>query len=149
MPATRAQQWLSTLIASNGQQAGSVNTTGKDDPFEFVPEQARGRLRAHASKIVASLTLQEELEQSLQVRQYLKLALETLLRLTEFKTRDLISSGAHRIQQVADAVAALASDEEHVQAPLVDWLKRWSVLQGDASTLHADFGDGDQSFRRT
>ncbi|WP_228395619.1 hypothetical protein [Burkholderia cepacia] len=24
MPATRAQQWLSTLIASNGQQAGSV-----------------------------------------------------------------------------------------------------------------------------
>ncbi|VBQ94318.1 Uncharacterised protein [Burkholderia pseudomallei] len=73
---------------------------------------------------------------SLQVRQYLKLALETLLRLTEFKTRDLISSGAHRIQQVADAVAALASDEEHVQAPLVDWLKRWSVLQGDASTLY-------------
>ncbi|MBR8145912.1 hypothetical protein KDW46_26510 [Burkholderia vietnamiensis] len=40
-----------------------ANTTGKDDPFEFVPEQARGRLRAHASKIVASLTLQEELEQ--------------------------------------------------------------------------------------
>ncbi|MBF3971723.1 phospholipase D-like domain-containing protein [Burkholderia pseudomallei] len=40
-----------------------ANTTRKDDPFEFVPAQARGRLRAHAAKIVASLTVQEELEQ--------------------------------------------------------------------------------------
>lgn len=40
-----------------------TNTTRKDDPFEFVPEQARGRLRTHAARIVAGLTMQEELEQ--------------------------------------------------------------------------------------
>ncbi|MEZ2307166.1 hypothetical protein [Caballeronia sp. Lep1P3] len=40
-----------------------ANTTRKDDPFEFVPAQARERLRAHAAQIVASLTVQEELEQ--------------------------------------------------------------------------------------
>ncbi|MDR5743955.1 hypothetical protein QCE73_12415 [Caballeronia sp. LZ029] len=40
-----------------------AKATRKDDPFEFVPEQARGRLRAHAAKIVAGLTMQEELEQ--------------------------------------------------------------------------------------
>jgi hypothetical protein len=39
------------------------NTTRKDDPFEFVPLPARERLRAHAAKIVAGLTMQEELEQ--------------------------------------------------------------------------------------
>lgn len=73
---------------------------------------------------------------SLQVRQYLKLALETLLRLTEFKTRELMGSDAHRIQQVADAVAALVYDEEDVKEPLALWLERWSALQGAADTLY-------------
>lgn len=72
----------------------------------------------------------------LQVRQYLKLALESLLCLTELKTRGLMGSGANRIQQVADAVAALAFGEEDVQAPLSDWLEEWSGLQGSADTLY-------------
>lgn len=40
-----------------------AKATRKDDPFEFVPQRARERLRGHAAKIVAGLTMQEELEQ--------------------------------------------------------------------------------------
>ncbi|WP_234775366.1 hypothetical protein [Paraburkholderia tropica] len=73
---------------------------------------------------------------SLQVRQYLKLALETLLRLTEFKTRGVMGSEAHRIHQVAEAVSAMAADEKEVRELLADWLERWKVRQGAAATLY-------------
>lgn len=111
-------------------------------PGGFVPEamvrHAMGSGLAPDGTEVDTVELEEArgVWASLQVRQYLKLALETLLRLTEFKTTGLMGSGAHRIQQVADAVAALASDEAYVQEPLGGWLERWGVLQGTADTLY-------------
>ncbi|MBF3971724.1 hypothetical protein [Burkholderia pseudomallei] len=111
-------------------------------PKGFVPEamvrHAMGSgLAPDGTKVdIDELELARGVWASLQVRQYLKLALETLLRLTEFTTRGLMGSGAHRIQQVADAVAALASDGARVQEPLDAWLERWSGLQGSADTLY-------------
>lgn len=116
------------------------NDAGAADGFvpEAMVRHAMGSGLAPDGTAIYSAELEEArgVWASLQVRQYLKLALETLLRLTEFKTRDLISSGAHRIQQAADAVAALASGEEDVRAPLSEWLERWSGLQGGADTLY-------------
>ncbi|MFM0378443.1 hypothetical protein PQQ72_15655 [Paraburkholderia strydomiana] len=103
-------------------------------PKGFVPEtmvrHAMGSgLAPDGTKVdIDELELARGVWASLQVRQYLKLALETLLRLTEFTTRGLMGSGAHRILQVADVVAALASDGARVQEPLVAWLERWSGL---------------------
>lgn len=111
-------------------------------PKGFVPEamvrHAMGSGLAPDGTKVDTVELEEArgVWASLQVRQYLKLALETLLRLSEFTTRGLMGSGAHRIQQVADAVAALASDGARVQEPLDAWLERWSGLQGSADTLY-------------
>jgi len=124
---------LRAIIAAE-KDAGAV---GGFVPEAMVRHAMGSGLAPDGTKIdTAELEEAQDVWASLQVRQYLKLALETLLRLTEFKTRGLMGSGAHRIQQVADAVAALASDEEHVQAPLGDWLERWSSLQGAADTLY-------------
>ncbi|MFX1715576.1 hypothetical protein [Paraburkholderia sp. A1RO-5L] len=75
---------------------------------------------------------------SLQVRQYLKLALETLLRLSEFQIQSLMVSGEeHRIGDVAAGVANLALEEPGMKLSLETWMDAWQTAQGDeAQTLY-------------
>ncbi|THJ45671.1 hypothetical protein E9536_40735 [Burkholderia sp. LS-044] len=106
-------------------------------PEEIVRHAMGSGLAPDGTKVdIAELIEARGVWASLQVRQYLKLALETLLRLTEVETRRLMVTDAHRIQQVADAVANQASDGEHAQSPLSFWLNRWKTGQGSADTLY-------------
>jgi hypothetical protein len=75
---------------------------------------------------------------SLQIRQYLKLALETLLRLSEFQIQSLmVAREAHRIGDVAKSVANLASAESAMTLTVGTWLDAWHTARGDeARTLY-------------
>ncbi|KWU19083.1 hypothetical protein AS149_12615 [Burkholderia cenocepacia] len=75
---------------------------------------------------------------SLQVRQYLKLVLETLLRLAELQIQDLmVRGGEHRIGNVAVGIAELARGESGMELSVETWLDAWQTAQGDiAVTLY-------------
>jgi hypothetical protein len=75
---------------------------------------------------------------SLQVRQYIKLVLETLLRLTEYQVQHLMTrQDPRRIGDVATLAANIALDEPGMALTVGTWVDAWRTAQGDADTLYA------------
>ncbi|VXC51278.1 conserved hypothetical protein [Burkholderia sp. 8Y] len=74
---------------------------------------------------------------SLQVRQYIKLVLETLLRLTELQIHDLMTKqDPRRIGDVAALAANLGANEPGMTLTVGTWVDAWQTAQGDADTLY-------------